>query len=116
VAGKEVPPHRHDTLSRVSSDEPTVVKSAFATRIATLALGKRVPEAEGLVPGARDDRLAIGAHREIQDATRVPRQRRDYVQRRVLPDADLVLGCGGRVAMGRDDLVRSARPREVTDL
>ena len=49
----------------VSSDEPTVVKSAFSTPIATLALGKRVPEAEGLVPGACDDRLAIRAHREI---------------------------------------------------
>jgi hypothetical protein len=51
--------------SMVSSDEPTVVKSALATRLATLTFGKRVPESEGLVPGACDDRLAVRAHREI---------------------------------------------------
>jgi hypothetical protein len=54
---------RHNVM--VSSDEPTVVKPAFATRLATIALRKRVPEAEGLVPGACDDCLAIRTHREI---------------------------------------------------
>jgi hypothetical protein len=46
----------------------------------------------------------------------VTRERRDHVQRRVLPYADLVLGCGRGIAVRRDDLVRSERPREVANL
>ena len=69
MAGAKDPPSGHNVT--VSSDKSTVVKSALATRLATLALGKCVPEAERLVPGACDNRLAIRAHREVQDATRV---------------------------------------------
>ncbi len=89
----------------VSSDEPPVVKSALATCLAPLAFGKRIPETEGLVPGARDNCLAIRAHREVEDATRVASQRCDHLQRWILPDADLILGRSGGVAMGGDDLM-----------
>lgn len=88
-----------DERRKSSSDEPPVIEPALATRLATLTLREGVPEAEGLVPGAGDDRLAIGAHREIEDATRMARQRRDHVQRRVLPYANLVLWRSRRVAV-----------------
>jgi hypothetical protein len=64
----------------VSSDEPPVVKSALATCLAPLAFGKRIPETECLVPGARDNCLAIRAHREVEDATRVASQRCNHLQ------------------------------------
>jgi len=66
--GREKP---HNQVVYMSSDKPPVVKPALATRLATLALGERVPEAEGLVPCARDNCPTIGTHREVEDATRM---------------------------------------------
>jgi hypothetical protein len=96
---------RKVSQSIVSSDEPPVVKPTLATRLATLALWECVPETEGLVPCARDNCFPIGTHREVEDTTCVAGERRNHVQRWVLPYADLVLGCSRGIAMRRDNLV-----------
>ena len=51
------------------------------------------------------NRHPVRAHREIQHAMCMPRQRGDHVECRVFPDAYLVLGRRGREAVRRDQLV-----------
>jgi hypothetical protein len=99
-----------------SPDEPPVIEPALPTRLTPLALWECVPEAEGLVPGTCDNRLAIRAHRKVENAACMAGKRRDYVQRWILPYADLVLGCSRGKTMCRDDLMRSERPSKVADL
>mmetsp|Transcript_6390 Transcript_6390/g.26872 ORF Transcript_6390/g.26872 Transcript_6390/m.26872 type:complete len:411 (-) Transcript_6390:571-1803(-) len=74
------------------------------------------PEPERLVAGARDERLAVGRGREVQDALRVADQRRrvgDAAMPVEAPDADVV----ERVAVRRREapLLRG-RPRERAHL
>jgi hypothetical protein len=78
--------------SRELPDEARVIEAAFPARFSTLPFRKCVPEAEGFVSRARDDRLAVRTHREVEHTARVARERHDHVQRRVLPNAYLVLG------------------------
>jgi hypothetical protein len=99
-----------------SPNESSVIEPALPTRLAPLALWERVPEAKCLVPSTCDDRLPIWAHREVKNAGCMTGQRRDYVQRRIFPYADLVLGRSGGKAVCRDDLMGSERPSEVADL
>ena len=101
---------------RWSPDKAPVVESTFTARFATLALGKCVPEAERLVPSARDDRLAVGTHREVEHAAGVARERNDHVQRRILPNAYLVLRRRRGETVCGDDLMRRERPCEVANL
>lgn len=58
----------------------------------------------------------VGAHREVEHAVRVARERGNLLHRRVLPDAHLVLHLPRREAVRRDELVRVLRPHEVADL
>ena len=44
------------------------------------------------------------------------RERCDHVQRRVLPDADLILRSSGGIAVCRDELVGGKGPDEIADL
>ena len=71
-----------------------------------------VPKAQRFIPRARHDCLPVRRHGEVQDAVRVPRQRRDLCHRRVAPHNDLV----ERVAVRRYDLVDVFRPRQVAHL
>ena len=89
-----------------SSYQPPKVELALAPRLPPLLLRERTPEPQRLVPRPSHDRLPVRAHRQVQHAVRVPRQRRHHVQRRVLPDADLVLRGRRRVAVCGDELVR----------
>jgi hypothetical protein len=52
----------------MSPNEPPVVEPALSTRLTPLTLWERVPEPEGLVPGTCDNRLAIRAHRKVENA------------------------------------------------
>ena len=74
------------------------VGQKFGTNLLGAGLGEDVPEAQRLVAGARDDRLAVGRHGEVEHPVRVAGQLGHLHERRVLPHQDLVL----RVAVCRD--------------
>ena len=73
---------------------------------------KHVPEPQRLVPGARDDDTAIGAHGQVEDSVGVAREAHDLRHAGVLPHDNLVL----RVAVRADDLVGVLGPGQVADL
>jgi hypothetical protein len=61
-AGRRGRKHRRN---RGLPDEAPVIEAAFPARFSAFPFRKCVPEAERLVSRARDDRLAIRAHREV---------------------------------------------------
>ena len=67
------------------------VGQKFGTNLLGAGLGEDVPEAQRLVAGARDDRLAVGRHGEVEHPVRVAGQLGHLHERRVLPHQDLVL-------------------------
>lgn len=72
-------------------DQLGIIKSTLPASLNTLPPRKRIPKPQRLVSRTSDDGLAVRAHREVQHAIRMARQRRNHIQRRVLPYAYLVL-------------------------
>eukprot|EP00237_Pycnococcus_provasolii_P007733 CAMPEP_0206131394 /NCGR_PEP_ID=MMETSP1472-20131121/44901_1 /ASSEMBLY_ACC=CAM_ASM_001108 /TAXON_ID=41880 /ORGANISM="Pycnococcus provasolii, Strain RCC251" /LENGTH=98 /DNA_ID=CAMNT_0053522837 /DNA_START=84 /DNA_END=378 /DNA_ORIENTATION=+ len=73
---------------------------------------ENAPETERFVASARADRLAIRAHRQVQDAERVTGKCRKLRHAWQSPDDNLVL----RVPMRAHELVARATPRQVAHL
>lgn len=71
-----------------------------------------VPEAEGLVCACRHDARPVRGLRHVEYSGRVPIELGHLGQRRVLPQAELVLG----VAVAREDLPVVPAPLEGADL
>lgn len=74
--------------------------------------GEHVPESQGLVACAGDDRAAVWAHRQVQHTHRVPHQRADLLHLGVFPNVDLVK----RVAVRTDNFVYRLRKGQIADL
>ena len=79
-------------------------------------LRERVPASESLVSCTGNDRLSLGAHREVEYPMCVTSEGRNHVERRILPNADLILRGRGREPVCRNDLMRGQRPDQVADL
>lgn len=75
-------------------------------------LAEHVPEAQRLVPGASNDRLAVRGHGKVEHSQRVPSQHCDLLHRRILPNHNFVLG----IAVGGDNLVYTLGPSQIADL
>lgn len=90
-----------DELSIVQLTPRLLLSSGGAIARASPAarLRERVPEPQRLIARTGDYRLSIGAHGQIQHAVGMSSERRNHVERGVLPYTYLILSGGGREAV-----------------
>lgn len=103
-------------MYKISPNELVVIQHAVCVGARHFLARESIPKAKRLVAGSSNDGFSLGAHGEIQDTVSMAGQRRHHAQRRIFPNADLVLSGSGRESMRRDKLVRSNTPNKVAHL